>query len=116
MHNLSPRDPAENTERHKVSHHLKLADLPESKSDNAIVRSFTYQENSYLSRKIERQGQMDYYQRNAGQIKRPQAASQELERGELSSWKKTVYTNMTSRVLDGHRKQEALQSSINWNS
>jgi hypothetical protein len=80
------------------------------------MRPLTYQENTYLSRKIERQGQMDYYQKSCGQIKRPQAVSQELDRGELSSWKKTVYTNMTSRVLDGHRKQEALQSSINWNS
>ena len=38
--------------------------------------------------------------------------SQDLE---LEKYKKTVFTNMTSRVLDGHRKQEALASS-SWNS
>ena len=88
-----------------------------SKSDNAFGRHQTQQENTYLSRKIERQQlATDYYHGGSqGQIKRPVAVSQELAPGELTQWKKTVYTNMTSRVLDGHRKQEDLASS-HWNS
>jgi len=51
---------------------------------------------------------MDYYQKSTGTLKRPVSSSQELNYD--ATCKKTVYTNMTSRVLDGHRKQEDLKA------
>lgn len=54
MRNLSPMNQPEMQDRNHHSHRLGNAEYPGSKSDNALARSATYQENTYLSRKIER--------------------------------------------------------------
>lgn len=113
--NFSPQPFGMNIVERKGQSHRMFNDEYSAFKSEQDVQQWPYQENSYLSRKIERQGQIDYYQRSSGALKRPVATSQEVDRGDFSQWKKTVYTNMTSRVLDGHRKQEDMKLS-NWNS
>ena len=106
LRNLSPNTAVEANERNHASQRIFTENnYSASKSDNIAGRH----QNLYLSRKIERQ---DYYQKSSGSIKRPND-DESLGR-KSSEYKKNVYTNMTSRVLDGHRKQE--ESRMNWNS
>ena len=75
-----------------------------SKSEN----QFTHQpsKNAYLSRKIAAQtSNQEYY----GKIKKPVMSSKaksEIDRDDSTSFKKSVHTTMTSRVLNDHARQK----------
>ena len=57
----------------------------------------------------------EYY--GGGQLKKPGNSSRsnlsDLDRHEMTAWKKSLHTNMTSRVLEDRNRQDDLRSSFN---
>ena len=81
----------------------KLNQISASKSENQFVLQPS--KNSYLSRKMNAVNSLQEYY---GKIKKPvmsSSALSDIDRDDVSLYKKSVHTTMTGRVLDNHKRQ-----------